>query len=258
MSPGVLCALWALRHFLGATLASGAALRTGPILVFSIFLGGAFFCFFFFSLLLMGLVVRLLSLGVKPGRHRLATWSVLLWIALNTIHTMAIRIVLPVVPASYFTTMYFRLAGCRLGQNVWLIASTILDPYLISIGDNTIVGGDAVISAHMLKNGELYLAPIRIGKDCLIGAHALINAGATVGDGAVIGIRAYIRRGRKVPAGANLAPVGALSLRAALKLENDSGSGVSGGFSLLPRQQRIPKHGGPFPRGESHRGRSSG
>jgi acetyltransferase-like isoleucine patch superfamily enzyme len=52
-----------------------------------------------------------------------------------------------------------------------------------------------LISAHMFRNGELYLPPIFIGKGCEIGAHVLVNAGAPVGDGAVVGIRAHIRRG---------------------------------------------------------------
>jgi len=232
MSPGVFLALWAFRRFLHVAFREGFGLPVGSVLLFSLFLGGAVFVFYFFSLLIMGLVVRLLALGVRPGRHTLATWPVAFWTALNTVHAMAVRIVLPVVPASYFTTMYFRLAGCKLGRNVWLLASTILDPYLISIGDDTVVGGDAIISAHMFRHGALYLAPITIGRGCQIGAHALINAGAILGDGAVIGIRAYIRRGRRVPAGANIAAVGGLSLRAALDLEQSA---------PVERSPRIPK-----------------
>ncbi|MGA2613482.1 MAG: DapH/DapD/GlmU-related protein [Spirochaetia bacterium] len=258
MSPGVLLALWAFRRFLMAVFIAGAGLPVGSVLLFSTFLGGAVFAFFFFSLLIMGLVVRLLSLGVRPGRHALATWPVLIWTTLNTVHTMAVRIVLPVVPAGYFTTMYFRLAGCRLGRNVWLIASTILDPYLISIGDDTVVGGDAVISAHMFMNGGLYLAPISIGKGCQIGAHALISAGATLGDGAVIGMRTYIRRGRKVPAGANIAALGGLALRAALDMERESDQTVSGGSFSHTGQRPAREPGGLSPRGVSRQGRSSG
>jgi len=255
MSPGVMLALWAYKRFLRAAFAAGVSQPVGSVLLFSLFLGGGVFVFFFFSLLIMGVVVRLLSVGVRPGRHKLATWPVAIWTVLNTVHAMAIRIVLPVVPAGYFTTMYFRLAGCRLGRNVWLIASTILDPYLISIGDDSVVGGDAVISAHMFRDGALYLAPISIGRGCQIGAHALVSAGATLGDGAVIGIRAYIRRGRRVPAGANIAAVGGLPFRAALGLEREA---VSERSSSLPRQRPVPKQDAPSPRGVSRQGRSNG
>jgi acetyltransferase-like isoleucine patch superfamily enzyme len=141
------------------------------------------------------------------------------WMMLNSIHTMAFRVILPLVPAGYFSTMYFRLAGCRIGKGVWLTTASLLDPYLISIGDGTVIGGDAVLSAHIFRNGELFLAPIRIGKDCQIGAHALLCPGVTVGDGATVGIRAYIRKGRRIPPGAHVAAVGYLPVREALEME---------------------------------------
>jgi acetyltransferase-like isoleucine patch superfamily enzyme len=66
---------------------------------------------------------------------------------------------------------------------------------MISIGDDTVVGGDAVLTAHLFENDTLFIAPIRIGKNCMIGAHAILCPGAVVGDGATVGIRSVVRVG---------------------------------------------------------------
>lgn len=167
----------------------------------------------------MGVVVRLLSTVVRPGHHDLASPTAFFWMALSGLHTVAFRAFLPIVPATFFTRTYFRLAGCRIGRNVWLTTCVILDPYLISIGDDTFIGGDTVISAHQFENGRLTIGPIRIGARCDIGADLLINLGVTIGDGARIGQRVYLREGRRVPEGARVAAVGGLPVERVFALE---------------------------------------
>jgi acetyltransferase-like isoleucine patch superfamily enzyme len=202
--PAALLLLWASRRFILVALLERTAPAAGGVALLCLIAGASLFVFFFCGLLLMGLCVRALSLGVRQGRHAAFSATMIFWTMLNSIHTMAFRIILPIVPAGYFTTMYFRLAGCKLGRDVRITTPALLDPYLISIGDGTVIGGDAVLSAHIFSRGKLYLAPIRIGRDCEIGAHALVCAGVSVGDGATVGIRACIPRGRKIPPNARI------------------------------------------------------
>jgi hypothetical protein len=162
---------------------------------------------------------RLLSLGVRPGRHPLASPTALCWMLLNGLHTICFRAVLPLVPSSFVALTYFRLTGCRIGRGVWLTTPFLFDPYLISIGEGTVIGGDAVVAAHLFESGRLSLAPIRIGKNCMIGAHALISPGVTIGDGATIGMRAYIREGRKIPPGSRIASMSGLPAEGLIELE---------------------------------------
>ncbi len=197
----------------------GGSFGAAPVLLFCLCLGAAVFLFIFCSLLLCGVVIRILSLGVRPGRHPLASPPALFWMTLNGLHTICFRVILPVVPSTFFTLMYFRLAGCRIGRGVWLTTTFLFDPYLITIGDGTVIGGDAVISAHLFENGMLSLAPIRIGRNCIIGAHALVSPGVTVGDGATIGMRVYLREGRRVPPGARIASLSGLPVERVSELE---------------------------------------
>lgn len=223
--PSAILALWAVRVTLLEPLLAHAAIPLGRVAVLCLLLGASAFVFFFCGLLVMGSAIRCLSIAVKPGSHEAFSATTIVWMVLNSIHTIAFRVILPLVPAGYFSTMYFRIAGCRIGKGVWLTTASLLDPYLISIGDGTVIGGDAILTAHIFKNGALYLAPIHIGNDCQIGAHALLCPGVTVGDRASVGIRTYLRTGRRIASGSHVATLGGLTVRQVLDLERKTGRG---------------------------------
>jgi hypothetical protein len=219
LAPSTMLIVWALNRFLAPVANAGRFPGIGSLLLFCLFIGAAAFVFFFFGLLLMGCVIRLLSLGVKPGRHEAASPVVLLWIVLNGVFTMAWRIILPIVPMTPFSQMFYRLSGCRIGKNVWINSINLIDSYMITIGDNTVIGGEAVLSPHVFENGKLLIKPITIGKNCLIGGHSYISPGVTIGDGSVIGMKAYVRRGKHLPPGSRLSSMAGLPLERALDLE---------------------------------------
>ena len=210
--PSALVMTWAARTFLAQPSA-------GHLILFCLVGGGCLYLLLFCGLLLTGALMRLLSPIVRPGTHRLFSAATVFWMGMNGVQTIAARLFLPVVPAGYFPTMYYRLAGCRIGKDVWIVGATILDPHLVSIGDGSIIGGDVVISPHIAGGGDVYFGPIRIGRDCRIGAHSVICAGVTIGDGATVGIRTYLRKGTRVAAGAHDAAVGGLAPRDIVQLE---------------------------------------
>jgi hypothetical protein len=219
LAPSALLVIWAWQRMLGPAIVTGKIPGAGSLILFCLLLGAAAFVFFFFGLFIMGCVIRLFSLGVKEGKHAAASPVVLLWMILNGVFTMAWRIILPMVPMTPFSQMFYRLAGCRIGRNVWINTFNLIDCYLISIGDNTVIGGDAVLSPHVFENGRLILQPIIIGKDCLIGGHSYISPGVTIGDGSVIGMKAYVRKGKQLPPGSRMTSVAGVPFARALDLE---------------------------------------
>ncbi len=218
--PSGLLAFWGARQLILPSLSGGSSPPPGKIILFCLLVGGALYLFFLSGLLVLGLLMRGLSLAVPPGRHKVFSVATLFWMAMNGVQTIALRLILPVVPGGWLPTLYLRLAGCRIGRDVWITGATILDPHLVSIGDGCVIGGDVVISPHIAGGGDLYLGPISIGRDCRIGAHAVICAGVTVGEGATVGVRAFLRKGRQIPAGASVAALGALSARDVVELQN--------------------------------------
>ena len=90
-----------------------------------------------------------------------------------------------------------------IGNNVGISGATIYAREGISIGDNTLVGGNVKIldndfhpldpEARRNDVKELINArPISIGKDCFIGCNAIILKGTILGDGCVVGAGAVV------------------------------------------------------------------
>jgi hypothetical protein len=231
-APSALLLVWAFGRFLmpvvGAVGVNVAGLVANVVL-FSLLVGAAAFVFFSFGLLVMGSIIRVFSLGIKPGRHEAASLPVLLWIILNGVWTMAFRLILPMVPMTPLSQMFHRLSGCRIGRNVWINTINLIDCYMISIGDNTIIGGEAVLSPHVFENDHLIIQRITIGKNCLIGGHSYISPGVTIGDGSVIGMKAYVRKGKQIPPGTRMTTVAGLPYSRALDLERGTYGRVRAG-----------------------------
>ena len=88
------------------------------------------------------------------------------------------------LPVPLLRLVYLAL-GARLGRNTYS-AGVLLDPPLTLAGDNCIIGHDALLFAHVIKGSRFALAPVRLGNDVTIGAHAVMMSGVTVGDGAIV------------------------------------------------------------------------
>jgi ABC-2 type transport system ATP-binding protein len=94
-----------------------------------------------------------------------------------------------------------RLMGAKIGKNVSVIVpGTILDPDMVEIGDNTTIGGAAIISGHIAEPGMLELRRIKIGKNCLIGAGSFIWPGVTMEDNVKVGAGAIVLKDTYMPA----------------------------------------------------------
>ncbi len=94
-----------------------------------------------------------------------------------------------------------RQRGMRLGSDVWLPASTWIDPdycFLISIGDHCGFGEECLILAHDAQMDE-FLDAARIGsvtihESCHIGARTVILPGVEIGPRTIVGAGSMITR----------------------------------------------------------------
>ena len=88
----------------------------------------------------------------------------------------------------------------KVGKNVFINSGCCFqDQGGIEIGDNVLIGHQVVLATlnHDLmpeKRANMLPAPIKIGNDVWIGAHATILAGVTVGNGAVIAAGAVVTK----------------------------------------------------------------
>lgn len=103
------------------------------------------------------------------------------------------------LPVPLMRLVYLAL-GAHLGRNTYSTGA-ILDPPLTWIGDNSIVGHDAVLYSHILEGRRLALAGVRMGDNVTIGAMAVIMPGVTIGDGAIVSAGAVVTKGTRIRAG---------------------------------------------------------
>ena len=104
-------------------------------------------------------------------------------------------------------TRYLRAIGLRIDGTPKFISNDVYfdgsDYGLISLGDNVVISREVMFLTHDYSvtaglaamgqqvrrgEGELYtLRPIRVGRDCFIGARSSLLPGATLGDNVILG-----------------------------------------------------------------------
>jgi hypothetical protein len=84
---------------------------------------------------------------------------------------------------------WLRLWGSRVGSLVyWSPGVVVLDRGLVEVGDRVVFGAGVRISGHALLiadgRGSLVVAPVRIGRSALVGAHSVLTPGVEIAAGA--------------------------------------------------------------------------
>ena len=95
----------------------------------------------------------------------------------------------------------------HFGKNVYANFNlTLVDDTHVYVGDNVMFGPNVTVAtaghplnAEQRAQGMQYNLPVRIGKNCWIGAGALIMPGVRIGDNTVIGAGSVVTR--DIPAG---------------------------------------------------------
>ena len=150
------------------------------------------------------LITSILGFIFKPSidnvRVPFLSFTSVRWAFLNVIDRLAKPCVHHMVP-SWITDFYYRALGCKIGKDCFVSSDRINDPYLVTIGDNSIIGSKVIITPHLAEKNDLVLSPITIGNNCLIGLGAQINPGCVIGDGSVIASRAIVPKYTNIPAG---------------------------------------------------------
>ena len=188
--------------------------------------------------------LTLLCPRLTPGRHPVMKGRVFwAWVVRSMLRRLLMA---PAIKWLIFTSNVLRfLALQAMGARVAFTTNMssdvdVLDPALLEVGPNAILGARCFTSGHYLDRGQLVLGVVRVGAgamlaasvnvgpgatigaraivkplaalgpDCVIGegaqigGEALIDIAARVGDGADLGNRVHVRPGASVPPGAKV------------------------------------------------------
>ncbi len=150
------------------------------------------------------LACRITSLLFAPqsGRHPVSTGAFLRWwlsaqwqIIFNRLPML--EELLRLVPGLY--GVWLRLWGAKIGSLVyWSPGVAVIDRAFLRIGNRVVLGSGARLNPHVMvpgKRGEaqLWLAPITLGDDVLVGGYCLIVAGCMVPSGLSVPAGKYVR-----------------------------------------------------------------
>ena len=107
------------------------------------------------------------------------------------------------------TPFYANMGGhhVHLGKNVYAnYHLTLVDDTHIYIGDYTMLGPNVTLATAghpidptLRQRGLQYNMPVRIGKNCWLGAGVIVMPGVTIGEGTVVGAGSIVTR--DLPAG---------------------------------------------------------
>lgn len=103
-----------------------------------------------------------------------------------------------------FTTVFAKplvakLFGAKIGKDIAL-GGTLVDPQLIEIGDEAIIGQDSIITAHTINSGSITLKSVRIGSQATIGVNVVLMSGVEIGNGAIVAAGSVVPPNTHVPA----------------------------------------------------------
>jgi carbonic anhydrase/acetyltransferase-like protein (isoleucine patch superfamily) len=178
----------------------------------------ALYIFWVCAALVVGFVERMLTLGFKEGCYLTSSSTFLRWLIVSGLHLWALYLVLPFLQGSNWIKIYLRIVGAKIGKNVFINSRIINDAYLLTIEDNVIIGGDAVITCHLFENGMLVLGRIHLCKGVSIGANSYITPGVKVEENAKIGVFTKLRRNQIISKESTIMALPGMNLRQVAKI----------------------------------------
>lgn len=168
------------------------------VFLFTLCVGCSIYMFFVVSLIVFGIVERILTIGFKPGRYATSSFTFGRWILYSGLHVILMNMVLPYVSGTVWNKLFYKILGAKIGKNVFINTPKLSDAYLLEIGDDVVIGGDASITCHIFEGNSLILGNIKIGSNSLIGAETYIMPGVTIGNHCNIGVKAMIRKNKTI------------------------------------------------------------
>lgn len=118
---------------------------------------------------------------------------------------------MPSVAKTFILSHHFTLTGggkyCHFGKNVYANFNlTCVDDTDIYVGEYTMLGPNVVLASaghpilpELREKIYQYNMPVRIGRNCWLGAGVIVLPGVTIGDGTVIGAGSVVTK--DIPAG---------------------------------------------------------
>lgn len=163
------------------------------IILFTSVLVIEFFLFIIFETFIPALFIRLTNLKVDEGEHDVSIkdWNFYKYSLYFVLYRPSLRLIgiLPLLP---LRIRFLKLVGLKMGKSSVLTGSELIhDPYLVEIGEQTLIGGWSQITGH-LGEKKLIVKKVKIGNNCLIGGKSFVMPGVVVEDNVTVALNSVV------------------------------------------------------------------
>ena len=98
--------------------------------------------------------------------------------------------------------LFYALLGAKMGKGIISIGGRLVDPNLISVEENAMIGDDALLTPHAYARTSsdiLILGRIEIKRGAIVGAKSMIMPGVTVGENSMVNAMSLVAMNTKIP-----------------------------------------------------------
>lgn len=172
------------------------------IIIFTLVLVVEFFVFIIFETFIPGLFIKILRLKVDEGTHDISIkdWNFFKYSLYFFLYRPSLKLIgiLPLIP---LRIRFLKLVGLKMGKSSVVAGSELIhDPYMVEIGEQTLIGGWSQITGH-LGEKKLYVKKVKIGDNCLIGGKSFIMPGVTIEDNVTVGLNSVVLKNKTLEKG---------------------------------------------------------
>ncbi|AMR29269.1 hypothetical protein A0257_20655 [Hymenobacter psoromatis] len=105
----------------------------------------------------------------------------------------------PLLSATPFLAIFYRLLGAKVGKNVYLGTTRVLCFDLLTIGEGASVAREAALLGYRIERDRLIIGPTTVGREAYVGLRAIMEGGTSLGAGAELDDLSVLPAGQQVP-----------------------------------------------------------
>jgi len=151
-------------------------------------------------LAVIALARNVFRISVRQGDYPLRSWEMTQFFIYNLLVMTARYLFLPFTRTTRFNIWFYRAMGADLGRGCVINSAHVYDLNLLTLGDGVVIGGSAVVMAHMGQGDDVYIAPVTMEDGACLGEGAIVFPGAHIGENAVVGAGSVVPADTEIPA----------------------------------------------------------
>ncbi len=100
-----------------------------------------------------------------------------------------------------FLPGYQRLMGAKMGRDVYLHTTGLLEWDMVEVGDGASLNDDCVLQTHLFEDRVLKGSSLRVGSGCDVGAYSVVLYDSEMEEGSQLDALSLLMKGERLPAG---------------------------------------------------------